>query len=73
MREIQAGQGIKILDDPHGMVVNVTAPISDAKLAAMLTGGEAGEVAAAAPEAAGAEKGKPEAAPASEKAAETKK
>lgn len=37
VRDIQAGEGLKILDDPDGMVVNVTAPISEAKLSAMLT------------------------------------
>ncbi len=37
VRDIQAGEGLKILDDPDGMVVNVAAPISEAKLSAMLT------------------------------------
>jgi large subunit ribosomal protein L25 len=70
VRDLQPGEGIKILDDPNGMVVNVTAQISDAKLAAMLTG-DAGEAGAAGAEAAGGDKAKAEAAPA--KAPETKK
>ena len=37
IRELQVGEGIKILDDPDGMVVNVTVPISEEKLSAMLT------------------------------------
>ncbi len=72
VRDVQPGEGIKILDDPNAMVVNVSAPISEAKLAAMLTG-EAGEAAAVQPEVAGGEKGKAEAAPAAAKASETKK
>jgi large subunit ribosomal protein L25 len=73
VRDVAPGEGIKILDDPNGMVVNVTAPISDAKLEAMLTG-EVGEVVAAQPEGTGGEKAKAdaEAAP-SAKATETKK
>lgn len=51
VRELQAGEGIKILDDPDGMVVNVAVPISEEKLSAMLTSSEAAPVAAA-PEAA---------------------
>ena len=37
VRDVQVGEGLKILDDPDGMVVNVAAPISEAKLSAMLT------------------------------------
>lgn len=37
IRDLQVGEGIKILDDPDGMVVNVTVPISEEKLSAMLT------------------------------------
>ncbi len=37
VRDLQASEGIKILDDPEGMVVNVTVPISEEKLSAMLT------------------------------------
>ena len=37
VRDLQVVEGIKILDDPGGMVVNVTAPISEEKLSAMLT------------------------------------
>ena len=36
VRDLQTEEGIKILDDPDGMVVNVTAPISEEKLSAML-------------------------------------
>ena len=45
VRDLQAGEGIKVLDDPDGMVVNVAVPISDEKLSAMLTS-EAAQVAA---------------------------
>jgi len=69
VREVKAGEGIKILDDPNEMVVNVSAPISEAKLAAILTT-EAGE-AAAQPEA--SEKPKAEATPAAAKSPEAKK
>lgn len=72
VREVHAGEGIKILDDPNGMVVNVAAPISEAKLAAMLTG-EAGEAVVAQPEVVVADTAKAEAAPADTKAPETKK
>lgn len=37
VRDLQAAEGIKILDDPEGMVVNVAVPISEEKLSAMLT------------------------------------
>ncbi len=37
VRDLQVDEGIKILDDPDGMVVNVTVPISEEKLSAMLT------------------------------------
>jgi large subunit ribosomal protein L25 len=77
VRDVQVGTGIKVHDDPDAMVVNVSAPMSEAKLAAMLTT-EAGEVSAAPAAAAAApaaEKGKTEApgkaAPA--KAGESKK
>jgi large subunit ribosomal protein L25 len=69
VREVMAGEGIKILDDSNAMVVNVAAQISEAKLAAMLTGaGETSEpaVVVAEPEEASAEEAKPEAAPAKE-------
>jgi large subunit ribosomal protein L25 len=73
VRDVQAGPGVKILDDPDEMVVNVAAQISEEKLAAMLAG-EPGEAAAAAPtEAAAGDKAKTEAAPAATKAPEPKK
>ena len=71
VREVKAGEGVKILDDPNAMIVNVVAQISEAKLAAMLTGETAEPTAAAQPEVASAEEAKPEAAPAKE--AEAKK
>ena len=37
IRDLQAGEGIKILDDPDAMVVNVAVPISEEKLSAMLS------------------------------------
>ena len=76
VREVRAGEGIKILDDPNAMVVNIAAQISEAKLAAMLAG-ETGEPAAAVPpEEASAEEVKPESAPdkeAPDKESEAKK
>lgn len=65
VRDVQVGAGIEIHDEADVMVVNVSAPMSEAKLAAMLTT-EAGE-AAAIPDATAAaapvaEKGKTEAA-----------
>ena len=69
VREVKAGEGIKILDDPDAMVVNVAAQISEAKLAAMLTGDTSEPEAAAQPEVASTEEVKPEAAPAKEEEA----
>ncbi|MDD9819602.1 MAG: 50S ribosomal protein L25 [Nitrospira sp.] len=37
VRDLNVDEGIRILDDLDGMVVNVTMPISEAKLSAMLT------------------------------------
>ncbi len=48
VRDLKVGAGIKILDDLDGMVVNVTAPISEAKLSAMLASEGAPASAAAA-------------------------
>jgi large subunit ribosomal protein L25 len=73
VRDVQAGEGIKILDDPNGMVVNVSAPMSEEKLAAMLTGEAVEAAVAAPPEVADADQVKTEAVPADTKAAETKK
>ena len=50
VRELQVGEGIKILDDPDGMVVNVTLPISEEKLSAMLTSEAAPAVGSPEPE-----------------------
>ncbi len=52
VRDLQVGAGIKILDAPDGMVVNVAIPISEAKLSAMLA--SEGAPAAAVPETASA-------------------
>lgn len=45
VKEIGAREGIRFLDDPETMVVSVAAPMSDAKLEALLTAGagQAGE------------------------------
>ena len=52
VRELVVAEGLKILDDLGGMVVNVTAPISEAKLSAMLAseGAPAAAATTAAPE-----------------------
>lgn len=71
VRDIQAGEGIKILDDPDGMLVNVAAPISEAKLSAML-GTEAAAPAEETPEAAAPAAETPEA-PTADKPSEPKK
>ena len=74
VREVEPGEGIKLLDDPEAMIVNVSAPISEAKLAAMLgtAPAEATPVAESAAPAEG-EKGKDESAtPAVSKAGEGK-
>lgn len=77
VRDLQPGSGVKILDDAELMVVNVAVPISDAKLAAMLTGeageAEAAEAAVAPGTSPAAEKGKTAAAPAAGKPGEGKK
>ena len=75
VRELQAGEGIKILDDSNAMVVNVAAQISEAKLAALLTGETSEPAVVAEPEVASAEEVKPEAVPAkeSDKESEAKK
>ena len=39
LKEIAKREGIRFLDDPDSMVVSVAAPISDAKLEALLTAG----------------------------------
>lgn len=63
VKDLVKREGVRVLDDPEHMVVSVAAPISDAKLEALLTAGAAGpaetEVAAKGKEAAeGAEAGK---------------
>ena len=39
VKEIAAREGVRFLDDPDQMVVSVAAPMSDAKLEALLTSG----------------------------------
>jgi len=39
VKEIAAHEGVRFLDDPDQMVVSVAAPMSDAKLESLLTGG----------------------------------
>ena len=46
IKEVPAPPGVRILDDPDRMVVSVAAPISEAKLEALLTTTPAGETAA---------------------------
>ncbi len=43
VREVSAGEGIRLLDEPDQMVVSVAAPISEAKLEALLTSGAVAE------------------------------
>ena len=80
VRDLQVGEGIRVLDDADQMVVNVSAPISEEKLAAMLTVEGAEAAAGPATPAAGApapegekEKAKAETPPAGEKGPEGKK
>ena len=46
VKEVSAPPGVRILDDPDMMVVSVAAPISEAKLEALLATAPAGETAA---------------------------
>ena len=78
VRELDPGAGVKILDDPELMIVNVAVPISEEKLAAMLTGegvveAEATTTTTATAAAPVAEKGKTDDAPAAGKSGEGKK
>jgi len=63
VKEIAAREGVRFLDDPDQMVVSVAAPMSDAKLEALLTSGAGAasepEVMAKGKEAAGAEGAEP--------------
>ncbi|MEX5215633.1 MAG: 50S ribosomal protein L25 [Nitrospiraceae bacterium] len=43
VKELQAVEGVRILDDPDQMVVSVAVPMSEAKLEALLTTGAAAE------------------------------
>ncbi|MCA1958663.1 MAG: 50S ribosomal protein L25 [Nitrospira sp.] len=80
VKELTVGEGIRLLDDAEQMVVSVAAPLSDAKLEALLTSGAAAgaepEVIAkgkeAAGEGAGAEAAKAGAATGEGKTAEKK-
>ncbi|MET0514388.1 MAG: 50S ribosomal protein L25 [Nitrospiraceae bacterium] len=50
LKEIPTPEGVRFLDDPEQMVVSVAAPMSDAKLEALLTSGAAGPEGAKEPE-----------------------
>ncbi len=43
VKELQPGAGIRLLDEPDHMVISVAAPMSEAKLEALLTSGAAPE------------------------------
>ena len=43
VKELQAVEGVRFLDDPDQMVVSVAVPMSEAKLEALLTTGAAAE------------------------------
>lgn len=50
LKEVPRREGIRFLDDPDQMVVSVAAPMSEAKLEALLTSGAAGPEAGKEPE-----------------------
>ncbi|HZN45594.1 MAG TPA: 50S ribosomal protein L25 [Nitrospiraceae bacterium] len=50
LKEIPKPEGVRFLDDPDQMVVSVAAPMSDAKLEALLTSGATGPEGAKEPE-----------------------
>lgn len=50
LKEVAPREGVRFLDDPDQMVVSVAAPMSDAKLEALLTSGAAGPEAGKEPE-----------------------
>jgi large subunit ribosomal protein L25 len=50
LKEVARREGIRFLDDPDHMVVSVAAPMSEAKLEALLTSGAAGPEAGKEPE-----------------------
>ena len=58
LKDVAAREGIRYLDDPEQMVVSVAAPITEAKLESLLTGGAGSAEGAKEPEVAG--KGKAE-------------
>ncbi len=43
VKELQMGEGIRLLDEPDRMVISMVAPMSEAKLEALLTSGAAPE------------------------------
>jgi large subunit ribosomal protein L25 len=63
LKEVPRREGVRFLDDPDQMVVSVAAPMSEAKLEALLTSGAAGPEAAKEPEVAAKGKAAAEAAP----------
>jgi large subunit ribosomal protein L25 len=64
LKEVSPREGVRFLDDPDQMVVSVAAPMSDAKLEALLTSGAAGPEAGKEPEVAAKGKAAVEGAPA---------
>ena len=50
LKEVSRREGVRFLDDPDHMVVSVAAPMSEAKLEALLTSGATGPEAAKEPE-----------------------
>jgi large subunit ribosomal protein L25 len=64
LKEVARREGVRFLDDPDQMVVSVAAPMSEAKLEALLTSGAAGPEAGKEPEVAAKGKAAAEAAPA---------
>jgi large subunit ribosomal protein L25 len=64
LKEVPSREGVRFLDDPDQMVVSVAAPMSDAKLEALLTSGAAGPEAGKEPEVAAKGKAAAEGVPA---------
>jgi large subunit ribosomal protein L25 len=64
LKEVARREGVRFLDDPDHMVVSVAAPMSEAKLEALLTSGAAAPEAAKEPEVAAKGKAAAEGAPA---------
>lgn len=50
LKDVKQAEGVRFLDDPDHMIVSVAAPITDAKLEALLTAGAPGAEGAKEPE-----------------------